>query len=219
MGSDYQVRTKKGYDFFEVSSAFQKSIRRGLEDDAMYWAVELYDSGYQNYVWKRMIVMASEDVGLGDSDVVVKIMALKQSFDFFVKLKDTHGSEKLPFTQAVLMLVRAKKSRYVDHAITYYWQGHATQYKQIPDWAYDMHTRRGKELHRGLKYFYQESVKIANANKVEGEEELERLAMEIDKVSGVNREDTAVEDTKAIIQERAKPQQFDLFAEKDDYYD
>lgn len=219
MGNDYQVKTKKGYDFFEVSSAFQKSIRRGLEDDALYWAVELYDSGYQNYVWKRMVVMASEDVGLGDPNVIVQIMALKESFDFFVKLKDQHASEKLPFTQAVIALVRAKKSRYVDHAITYYWQGHMTQYKPIPDWAFDMHTRRGKALGRGLKYFYQESVKIANANKIEGEEELERLAMEMDNVSGVSRHDISQEETKDIVKGRAKPQEFDLFAEKDDYYD
>ena len=41
-----QVLTMKGYDMFEVISAFQKSIRRGLEDDAMFWGVELYNSGF-----------------------------------------------------------------------------------------------------------------------------------------------------------------------------
>ncbi len=43
-----QILTKNGYDFFEVASAFQKSIRRGMEKEAMYWAIELYESNYQN---------------------------------------------------------------------------------------------------------------------------------------------------------------------------
>ncbi|MBA7690107.1 hypothetical protein ES703_98631 [subsurface metagenome] len=42
MGNSYQIKTANGYDFFEVSSAFQKAIRRGDEDEVMFWAVELH---------------------------------------------------------------------------------------------------------------------------------------------------------------------------------
>ena len=54
MGDSFQRLTKKGYDFYEVASAFQKSIRRGLLEDAMYWGIELYESSYEEYAWKRM---------------------------------------------------------------------------------------------------------------------------------------------------------------------
>lgn len=193
MGDSYQRLTKKGYDFYEVASAFQKSIRRGLLEDAMYWGIELYESNYEEYAWKRMIIMASEDVGLGEPSCVVQIMALKQSFDYLAMRKDM-GAKKLPFTHAIAVLVNSRKSRFIDHAITVYWQQNREEMKEIPNWAFDMHTRRGKAMGRGLDYFYKESCKITNANKVKGEEELERIAWKIDNVYGIEREDLPATD-------------------------
>lgn len=193
MGDSYQRLTKKGYDFYEVASAFQKSIRRGLLEDAMYWGIELYESSYEEYAWKRMIIMASEDVGLGEPSCVVQVMALKQSFDYLNMRKDM-GAKKLPFTHAIAVLVNSRKSRFIDHAITVYWQQNREEMKEIPNWAFDMHTRRGKAMGRGLDYFYKESCKITNANKVEGEEELERIAWKVDNVYGIDREDLPATD-------------------------
>ena len=203
MGDSYQRLTKKGYDFYEVASAFQKSIRRGLLEDAMYWGIELYESSYAEYAWKRMVIMASEDVGLGEPSCIVQIMALKQSYDF-LELRHDHGAKKLPFTQAVAVLVKSRKSRFVDHAITVYWQQNREEMKPIPDWAFDMHTRKGKAMGRGLNYFYKESCLIANANKVEGEEELERIAWKVDNVYGVEREDLPATDKAYRSEERKK---------------
>lgn len=201
MGDSYQRLTKKGYDFYEVASAFQKSIRRGLLEDAMYWGIELYESSYAEYAWKRMIIMASEDVGLGEPSCIVQIMALKQSYDF-LELRHDQGAKKLPFTQAVVVLVKSRKSRFIDHAITVYWQQNKEEVKPIPDWAFDMHTRKGKAMGRGLSYFYKESCLIANANKVEGEEELERIAWKVDNVYGVDREDLPATDKAYRSDER-----------------
>ena len=213
MASSYEIRTKKGYDFFQVASAFQKSIRRCDEEQSTFWGIELYDSGYQSYAWKRMVIMASEDVGLGDPNVIVRIMALKDSYDYLAAKKEKSLPERLPFMQAVLLLTRCMKSRYVDHAITYYWQTHNGRRLEMPDYAYDMHTRRGKELGRGLKHFYEESVKINNANKIKGEEEIEALAMEVDNVYGVQRVDNSYEEKEEIIKTKSKPSQIGLFAE------
>lgn len=201
MGDSYQRLTKKGYDFYEVASAFQKSIRRGLLEDAMYWGIELYESSYAEYAWKRMVIMASEDVGLGEPSCIVQIMALKRSYDFLESRHD-QGAKKLPFTQAVVVLVKSRKSRFVDHAITVYWQQNREELKPIPDWAFDMHTRKGKAMGRGLSYFYKESCLIANANKVEGEEELERIAWKVDNVYGVDREDLPATDKAYRSEER-----------------
>lgn len=201
MGDSYQRLTKKGYDFYEVASAFQKSIRRGLLEDAMYWGIELYESSYAEYAWKRMVIMASEDVGLGEPSCIVQIIALKQSYDF-LELRHDQGAKKLPFTQAVVVLVKSRKSRFIDHAITVYWQQNKEEVKPIPDWAFDMHTRKGKAMGRGLSYFYKESCLIANANKVEGEEELERIAWKVDNVYGVDREDLPATDKAYRSEER-----------------
>lgn len=202
MANSYEIKTQKGYDFFQVASAFQKSIRRCDERQSMYWAVELYESGYAAYAWKRMIIMSSEDVGLGDPHVISMMMALKESYEFLAKKKEAAKPERLPFTQAVLLITRCKKSRYVDHAITYYWQSHQQTDMPIPDYAYDMHTRKGKAMGRGLKFFYEESVKTNNTNKIRGEEEMEVLAMELDKVTGVERVDIAVDNSEIIIKSR-----------------
>lgn len=211
----YEIKTKKGYDFFQVASAFQKSIRRCDEEQSTFWGIELYESGYQAYAWKRMVIMASEDVGLGDPDVIVRIMALKQSYDFLASKNERSLPERLPFMQAVLLLTRCMKSRYVDHAITYYWQTHKDKNLEMPDYAFDMHTRKGKAMGRGLKYFYEESVRTNNSNKIKGEEEIEALAMEVDNVFGVERIDMNHDDTEAIIKSKSQPKQAGLFAEFD----
>lgn len=190
-----QVLTKKGYDFYEVSSAFQKSIRRGLEKQALYWGIELYESGYKDYCWKRMVIMCSEDVGLGEPSTIVQMMALKESFEFLQRTKD-YGAMKLPFTHAIVLLCRSRKSRYIDHAITVNWQNHNEVIEPLPDWAFDMHTRRGKAMGRGLRFFYEESCKIANANKLKGEVELEKEAWKVDGIyGGIDRVDEPVNDT------------------------
>jgi len=205
-----QVLTKKGYDFYEVASAFQKCIRRGLEEDALYWGIELYESGYKDYCWKRMVIMSSEDVGLGEPSVIVQMMALKESFYYLNGMKD-YSAQKLPFTQAIVLLSRCRKSRYIDHAITVNWHKHDTEMKAFQDWVFDPHTRRGKAMGRGEDFFYKESAKIANANKLAGEEELEQVAMRVEGVYGITREDEPVKDSAYQVIKRKNDDNLTLF--------
>ena len=53
--------TINGYNFFECSSALQKAIRRADHAVAGYFALELWSSGYGNYVWKRLYTISAED--------------------------------------------------------------------------------------------------------------------------------------------------------------
>ena len=55
------LRTKRGYQFSEVSSAMQKGIRRGDAALAGYWALELWESGFGQYVWRRLLTVSAED--------------------------------------------------------------------------------------------------------------------------------------------------------------
>jgi hypothetical protein len=68
--------TMGGYDFYEVLSAMQKSIRRGLEEDALFWGTELYLSDYADHAWSRLLIISSEDVGFAEPLATVTIKAL-----------------------------------------------------------------------------------------------------------------------------------------------
>lgn len=170
--SRYDLRTAKGHDFFEVSSALQKSIRRGLEDEAMYWAVELFNSNYAEYVWKRLRIIASEDVGLASPGIASEIMALYQSHKLQAAKKDTDNApERLFLTHAVILLCRVPKSRVIDWALLYHWNRHGQTSRPIPDFALDKHNDRGRALGRGFKHFLEEGTRLVNmANPVEDEQ-------------------------------------------------
>jgi len=43
------------YDYYEVVSALQKTIRRGDRDSALFWATELYLSQYEAHAWRRLL--------------------------------------------------------------------------------------------------------------------------------------------------------------------
>lgn len=159
----YQLRTAKGYDLMEVASALQKSIRRGEEDYALYFAVELYESGFDEYLWKRMKIITSEDVGLAESLMPATIQALYQSYQEQKKKKDEkHRPERLFLIHAVLLLCRAKKSRLVDWTLIHYWNTHPTRELAIPDFAYDKHTAKGRSLGRGNAHFFSEGSALSN---------------------------------------------------------
>src|SRR5579862_3163447 len=73
------MKTIGGFNGYQVTSAMQKCIRRGLEEDALFWATELWASCNQTgreYIWHRLRVIASEDVGLADNNACVQVSAL-----------------------------------------------------------------------------------------------------------------------------------------------
>ena len=175
--SKYDIVTQKGYDFFECSSAMQKCIRRGLEDEALYWAVELYNSGYSEYVWKRLRIMSSEDVGLAEPAISSEIWALYCMFKEQAKKKeDKNEPQRLFLTHAVFMLSRSRKSRLVDWALIWAWLTHKFRKLPIPDFAYDKHNERGRSMNRGWGHFFREGTQLENHDPQEREEEFRNRA-------------------------------------------
>jgi replication-associated recombination protein RarA len=175
MGNQYQAATKLGYDLFEASSAFQKSIRRGLRDMALHFGVELDRSGYGEYVWKRMRIISSEDIGLAEPNISANIQALYQMWVDQRKKKDEkHAPERLFLVHAIIMLCQAKKSRLVDWTlITYY----ADQTKRdIPDFAFDKHNQKGRMMKRGVDHFVDEGAQLENHHPQLDEEEMKERA-------------------------------------------
>lgn len=163
MNPHYQIQTVKGYLLHEVISAFQKCIRRCWTDQAMYWATELSLSNYDEYLWKRMKIIMSEDIGLAEPTLPAQINALYVMWTEQRKKKDEkHAPERLYLIHAVLLLATCKKSRMVDNALTYHFRRHSQINYDIPDVARDKHTIAGRKLKRGFDHFFAEGVKLEN---------------------------------------------------------
>ena len=176
--SKYDIKTKKGYDFFECSSALQKCIRRGMEEEAMYWAVELYDSNFGEYIWKRLRIMSSEDVGLAEPNMPANIWALYRSYQEQAKKKeDNNEPQRLFLTHAVLLLCRCRKSRMIDWTLIWHWLRHPFTRMEIPDFALDKHNARGRKLGRSWAHFFEEGTLLTNHQPVAGEEGMRLQAM------------------------------------------
>ena len=144
-----EITTQEGYAFLEASSALQKSIRRGDQDGALFWATELDKSGYGEYVFKRLKVIASEDIGLGEVRCALLVESLYRNWVDQRKKNDGMNSEALFLAHAALLCVRAKKSRIMDQACCGY-------YNNAND------TLHGKQIGRGCEHFFREGAKLEN---------------------------------------------------------
>lgn len=175
--SKFQIITKKGYSGPEVISALQKCIRRGEEREALYWAVELYDSGYAEWLWKRLRIISSEDVGMASPGISSEIWALYSMHALAAKNKEDKGEpQRLFMAHAILLLCRAKKSRLVDWALIWAWLTHPFKRDEIPDVALDKHTDRGRLRKRGWQHFFTEGTKLNPHELQELEEEYREMA-------------------------------------------
>lgn len=162
-----EMPTPGGYTCAEVSSAMQKCLRRGLEEDALFWATELDLAGYGEYVWKRLRIIVSEDIGLAEPGLAADLRALYENWlDQRKKKDERHGPERLFLVHAVLRCARAQKSRMVDHALIVMYEGRREQ-RPIPDFALDRHTSRGRRRHRGWKHFWEEGAHLGNPAQLE----------------------------------------------------
>ena len=185
----YQIKTTKGYDFFEAASALQKSIRRNEEDCALFFAVELYESGFAEYVWKRLKIISSEDVGLAEPFMPATIHALYQSYLDQKKKKDEKNRpERLFLIHAVLLLCRAKKSRLVDWTLIHCWNTHADRHLDIPDYAYDKHNAKGRSMKRGMQHFFDEGTMLVNPGEQPREAERKEQAQNSSKIPPANHD-------------------------------
>lgn len=149
MTKPYKIDVIGGYEFDEVASSLQKSIRRNEEYAACHWAFVLHESSYYKYVWKRLLVIASEDVGGGTPEAIQVVHALQQSYHYVITSVNRGKNDSLVFIfQAVMFLCRANKSREADSLAnlirTRYAEGERLT---VAGYAKDMHTKAGREIH------------------------------------------------------------------------
>lgn len=172
--SRWEIQTQHQYDFGEVASALQKCIRRGWTDEALFWAMELNESGYGAYCWRRLMVIASEDVGLGDPNCVVQLAALHYASEV-VRSGGSYAKKGSPWPeehllQAVMVLSRANKNREANDAyLAIKLRMERDQLLRIPEVALDKHTKRGRKAGKGWKDFELEGRVVVPEVKVDGD--------------------------------------------------
>ena len=76
------VYDKNGQNHFDVISAFIKSIRGSDPDATLYWLANMVEAGEDpNFIFRRLLISASEDIGLADPNAIVVIQSCCDAFD------------------------------------------------------------------------------------------------------------------------------------------
>jgi putative ATPase len=101
------VYDKKGDAHYDTISAFIKSMRASDEKSAIYWLAKMLHAGEDfRFIARRIVIFASEDVGLADPEALPLAIATQQAVEF-VGLPEA----RIPLAHATAYMCRAKKSR------------------------------------------------------------------------------------------------------------
>lgn len=104
---------KGGDNHYDVISAFIKSMRGGDADASLYWLARMLAGGEDpRFIARRLVIFASEDIGLADPAALGVAVATAHALDF-VGLPEA----RLNLAQAAIYMARAPKSRSVYEAI------------------------------------------------------------------------------------------------------
>ncbi|MGZ5537483.1 MAG: replication-associated recombination protein A, partial [Chthoniobacterales bacterium] len=101
------VYDRAGDAHYDTISAFIKSMRASDEKGAIYWLAKMLHAGEDfRFIARRIVIFASEDVGLADPEALPLAIATQQAVEF-VGLPEA----RIPLAHATCYMCRAKKSR------------------------------------------------------------------------------------------------------------
>lgn len=155
-----RITTRNGFPADEVISALQKSIRRGKTEDACYFAYEMYITSQEmlNKLWRRLLVITVEDIGMGNINAPEQIKALN---DMRKEYPYSDGDQPIFFIHAIRILCESPKDRSSDLLKNIVIKSFAMGFTpEIPDVALDKHTKRGLEMGRDSFHFLNEASKV-----------------------------------------------------------
>lgn len=155
-----RLTSVRGYAADELISALQKTIRRGELRLALLVAREMVESSaeLEEIMWSRLCVMSCEDVGDGSWREPVVVNSL---YEMHLRLGREAGDRWLFAVHAIRLLATSPKDRTSDEWANLILHEIATDHPfDIPDYALDVHTRRGQEAGRTVDDFWAEGSKI-----------------------------------------------------------
>src|SRR6266853_4744641 len=101
------VYDRAGDAHYDTISAFIKSMRASDEKNAMYWLAKMLHAGEDfRFIARRIVIFASEDVGLADAEALQLAIATQQAVEF-VGMPEA----RIPLAHATAYMCRAAKSR------------------------------------------------------------------------------------------------------------
>jgi putative ATPase len=107
------VYDKAGEEHYNVISAFIKSLRGSDPDAALYWMFRMLEAGEDPiYIARRMVILASEDVGNADPQALQLAVAAKEAVEFIGLPEGTFA-----LSQAAVYLATAPKSNAIYQAL------------------------------------------------------------------------------------------------------
>lgn len=125
-------------------------------------AYELYATSaeLEEHVWRRLEVISVEDVGLANTEAPMLVDAL---YRMHLRVERSYGDRFLFLLHAVRVLAGSTKDRSTDEMANWIRRmvDSGERVPEVPDVAYDMHTRRGRALGRGILHFLREGAVVA----------------------------------------------------------
>jgi putative ATPase len=143
------VYDRQGDAHYDVISAFIKSIRGSDPDATLFWLARMLEAGEDaRYIARRMVVHASEDIGLADPRALQIAVAAAQAVEY-VGLPEA----RLNLAEAAIYLARAPKSNSVIVSLGKAQEDAATS-DPVPLHLRDAHFPAAKRLGHGKGYKY-----------------------------------------------------------------
>jgi putative ATPase len=143
------VYDRQGDAHYDVISAFIKSIRGSDPDAALFWLARMIEAGEDpRYIARRMIVHASEDIGLADPRALLVAVAAAQAVEH-VGLPEA----RLNMAEAAIYLARAPKSNSIIAALSRATED-AFSSDPVPLHLRDTHYPGARKLGHGKGYRY-----------------------------------------------------------------
>lgn len=140
---------KDGDAHYDTISAFIKSVRGSDVDAALYWLAKmLYAGESPRFILRRLLILASEDIGLGDPLGLVVASAAMQSFEFIGLPEGI-----FPIVEATIYLATAPKSNSTMSYFKAYKLLEDEGVVEVPDHLKDAN-RDAKALGHGQNYKY-----------------------------------------------------------------
>ena len=151
LGEQLRRYDKGGDQFYDAISALHKSVRGSDPDAALYWLARMLDGGVDpRYVTRRLLRMASEDIGLADPRALQLCL---QAAEVYERLGSPEG--ELALAQAAVYLAVAPKSNAVYtawNAVRAWVKADGT--RPVPDRLRNAPTGLMKALGHGQGYRY-----------------------------------------------------------------
>jgi len=151
LGEQLRRYDKGGEQFYDTISALHKSVRGSDPDASLYWFVRMLDGGVDpRYAARRLVRMASEDIGLADPRALRMALDAAETYE---RLGSPEG--ELALAQAVVFLAMAPKSNAVYSAykaVRSFIQQDGT--RPVPLHLRNAPTKLMKDLDYGREYRY-----------------------------------------------------------------